>query len=224
MSRENPRVASMGLPDATLGIASQAGLVYLSFRNPRYFWPLMTAGLSVSGWPGLQKLRDRPQPTSASWLLAGAAAGLAAYGVTLAGAFVVGRMPRGRRWLARLRQCTSGTPRPLAALLVIPASIGEEIFWRQSVLEGGLRPGDEIELGLIMRSTLVYAAVQAASLQPLPSLGALLLGSGAALIRVRSGSIWPAVAAHCVYAELCLVQPGLPKPGEGASKWSKSTT
>jgi len=185
---------------------------------------LMTVGLSLSGWPGLRKLRDGPQPTSASWLLAGAAAGLAAYGVTLAGALAVGRLPRGRRWLSRLRECTSGTPRPLAALLVIPASVGEEIFWRQSVLGGGLSPGDEIDLGLIVRSTLVYAAVQAASLQPLPSLGALLLGSGAGLIRVRSGSIWPAVAAHCVYAELCLVQPGLPVPGGGASKWSKSTT
>jgi len=224
MSRHDPEVASKRLPARALGIASQAGLVYLSFRNPRCFWPLMTLGLSVSGLPGLRKLRDRPQPTSASWLLAGAAAGLAAYGVTLAGANVVGRLPRGRRWLARLRDCTQGAPRPLAALLVVPASIGEEIFWRESVLGPGLHPGDDLDLGLIVRSTLVYAAVQAASLQPLPSLGALLLGLGAGLIRVRSGSIWPAVAAHLVYAELCLVEPGLPELGGGASKWSKSTT
>jgi len=182
----------------------------------------MTMGLSVSGLPGLRKLRDQPQPTSASWLLAGAAAGLAAYGVTLAGASVVGRLSRGKRWLARLRECTQGTPRPLAALLVIPASIGEELFWRESVL--GLRLRDDVELGLIVRATLVYAAVQAASLQPLPSLGALLLGSGAGLLRVRSGSIWPSVAAHLVYAELCLVEPGLPEPRGGASKRSKSTT
>ena len=222
MSRDDPEVASTGLPTAALGIASQAGLVYLSFRNPRYFWPLMTMGLSVSGLPGLRKLRDQPQPTSASWLLAGAAAGLAAYGVTLAGASVVGRLSRGKRWLARLRECTQGTPRPLAALLVIPASIGEELFWRESVL--GLRLRDDVELGLIVRATLVYAAVQAASLQPLPSLGALLLGSGAGLLRVRSGSIWPSVAAHLVYAELCLVEPGLPEPRGGASKRSKSTT
>jgi membrane protease YdiL (CAAX protease family) len=184
----------------------------------------MTLGLSASGVPGLRKLRDRPQPTSVPWLLMGAAAGLAAYGVTLAGAAVVGRVPQGRRWLARLRDCTQGAPRPLAALLVIPASIGEELFWRESLLGRGLRPGTDPEPGLIVRSTMVYAAVQAASLQPLPSLGAMLLGSGAGLIRVRSGSIWPAVAAHLVYAELCLVEPGLPEPDGDASKWSKSTT
>ncbi|MGA8207549.1 MAG: CPBP family intramembrane glutamic endopeptidase [Candidatus Dormiibacterota bacterium] len=184
----------------------------------------MTVGLSASGLPGLRKLRYRPQPSSAPWLLLGAAAGIAAYGVTLVGAAAVGRVPQGRRWLASLGDCTQGVPRALAGLLVIPASIGEELFWRDSVLEGGQCPGNDVEMGRIVRTTMVYAAVQAASLQPLPSLGALLLGTVTGLIRVRSGSIWPAVAAHLVYAELCLVEPGLPVPDRDASKWSKSTT
>jgi membrane protease YdiL (CAAX protease family) len=205
-------------------MASQAGLVYLSFRNPRNFWPLMTAGLSVAGLPALGRVRERPQPTSVRWMLAGAVAGLAGYGISAAGAALVGRVPQGRRWLDRVRVCTMAAPRPLAALLVIPASIGEELFWRDSVLRQGLGSDSDLDLGFMLRATLVYAAVQAASLQPLPPLGALLLGSGAGLIRVRSGSIWPAVAAHLVYAELCLVEPGLPDPDGDACKWSKSTT
>jgi len=224
MSRADPRVATAGLSPTALGIGSQAGLVYLSFRNPRHFWPLMTIGLSVGGLPGLRRLLDRPQPTSVGWLLRGAAVGLVGYGITVAGAAVVGRVPQGGRWLARIRSCTQGAPRPLAALLVVPASIGEELFWRESVLGKELHPGADLDLGLITRSTLVYAAVQGASLQPLPSLGALLLGFGAGVLRLRSGSIWPAVAAHLVYAELCLVEPGLPRPDGDASKWSKSTT
>jgi membrane protease YdiL (CAAX protease family) len=224
MSRVEAELASARHPTAALGMASQTGLVYLSFRNPRLFWPLMTLGLSASGLPGLRKLHHRPQPTSAPWLLLGAAAGVAAYGFTLVGAAVVGKVPQGRRWLAGLRDCTRGVPRPLAGLLVIPASIGEELFWRDSVLERGHGPGNDVDMGRIVRWAMVYAAVQAASLQPLPSLGALLLGSVTGLIRVRSGSIWPAVAAHLVYTELCLVEPGLPVPDRDASKWSKSTT
>jgi membrane protease YdiL (CAAX protease family) len=224
MTRADPGVTTRGLSMPVLGIVSQAGLVYLSFRNPRRFWPLMTTGLSAGGLPGLRRLRERPQPTSIRWLLTGAAVGLVGYGITVAGAAVVGRVPQGRRWLARLRACTQGVPSPLAALLVIPASIGEELFWRESVPGQQLDPGADVDLSLIMRSTLIYAAVQGASLQPLPSLGALLLGSGAGVLRLRSRSIWPAVAAHLVYAELCLVEPGLPRPDGDASKWSKSTT
>jgi membrane protease YdiL (CAAX protease family) len=209
---------------AALGIASQAWLVYLSFRNPRHFWPLMTVGLSASGLPGVRRLRERPQPTSVRWVVTGAALGVVGYGITVIGAALVGRLPQGGRWLARLRACTDAAPRPLAALLVIPASIGEELFWRESVLGREQGPGADLDLGLIVRSTLVYAAVQGTSLQPLPSLGALLLGSGAGFLRLRSGSIWPGVAAHLVYAELCLVEPGLPGPTGDASKWSKSTT
>jgi membrane protease YdiL (CAAX protease family) len=224
VSREDPGFAAKGLSLAALGIASQAALVYLSFRNPRRFWPLMTVGLSAGGLPGLRSLQERPQPTSVGWVLKGAVLGVVGYGITVAGAAVVGRMPRGGGWLARVRACTQGAPRPVAALLVIPASIGEELFWRESVLGRDLDPRADLDLGLILRSTLVYAAVQGASLQPLPSLGALLLGSGAGFLRLRSGSVWPAVAAHLVYAELCLVEPGLPRSGGDASKWSKSTT
>ncbi|MFZ0996467.1 MAG: type II CAAX endopeptidase family protein [Candidatus Dormiibacterota bacterium] len=224
MSRTDPGVATTGLSVAALGIAFQAGLVYLSFRHPRYFWPLMTIGLSAGGLPGLRRLRKRPQPTSIRWLLTGAATGLVGYGITAAGAAVVGRVPQGGRWLARVRACTESVPRPLAALLVVPASIGEELFWREWLLGQELDPRADLDLGSIVRSTLVYAAVQAASLQPLPSLGAVLLGFGAVVIRLRSGSIWPAVAAHLVYAELCLVEPGLPRANGEAWEWSKSTT
>jgi membrane protease YdiL (CAAX protease family) len=97
----------------------------------------------------------------------------------------------------------------MAALLVIPAAAGEEIFWRESLLERQrLARGSDFQA--LVASTLAYGAVQAGSLQPLPPLGALLLGSMAGWLRIRSGSIWPAVAAHLAYTELCLVAPGLP--------------
>jgi membrane protease YdiL (CAAX protease family) len=63
-----------------------------------------------------------------------------------------------------------------------------------------------------------------ASLQPLPPLGAVLLGSGTGWLRIRSGSVWPAVLAHLVYAELCLVVPGLPASGSPPTRSPNSTT
>ena len=200
------------LPALTLVLsaAGQAGLSYLSFRHPRYFWALMTLGLSACGVPGLRTLRAHPQRASVRWLLLGTIGGVAGYGVTAAGAALAARLTLGRRSLDRLEECSRGVPRPVAALLVVPAALGEEVFWRESVLGRQLRPGASPPLRSLVSSTLAYAAVQVGSLQPLPPLGALLLGSGAGWIRIRSGSIWPAVAAHLAYTELCLVAPGLP--------------
>ncbi|MGC1185311.1 MAG: CPBP family intramembrane glutamic endopeptidase, partial [Candidatus Dormiibacterota bacterium] len=199
-------------PGLVLGAAAQTGLSYLSFRNPRYFWGLMTVGLSASALPGLRRLRQRPSQTSSGWLGLGLLAGLAGYALTAVGALLARRLAIGRRSLEEIQQCAQGVSRPWAALLVIPAGMGEEIFWREAVLAPYLEPGQS-EIGALVGSTLVYAAVQAGSLQPLPPLGALLLGAGAGWLRIRSGSIWPAVAAHLVYSELCFVAPGLPRVG-----------
>ncbi|MGC2192842.1 MAG: CPBP family intramembrane glutamic endopeptidase [Candidatus Dormiibacterota bacterium] len=203
------------MPERTLwlGGAVQAGLAYLSFRYPRYFWVLTTLGLSSCGVPGLRRLRRRPQRVSFRGLGVGLFMGVAGYLITAAAAFLANRWPLGRRSLDRLQECSQSVSRPVAALLVIPAAVGEEVFWRESVLGSQLQPAANSQFRYLVSSTLAYAAVQAGSLQPLPPLGALLLGSGAGWLRIRSGSIWPAVAAHLAYSELCLVAPGLPGAG-----------
>lgn len=207
-----------------LAILGQATLCYLSFQKPRYFWPLMTLGLGAVGLPGLGRLRSRPEPASLGWMVAGGLAGGLGYGITAAGALVARRLSLGRRSLDRLRECTGGVPPQLAALLVVPAAVGEEIFWRESFLGHQLRERPQPEGSALLRSTLVYGLVQMASLQPLPPLGAVLLGSGTGWLRIRSGSVWPAVLAHLVYAELCLVVPGLPASGSPPPGSSNSTT
>jgi membrane protease YdiL (CAAX protease family) len=200
-----------------LGAAGQAGLSYLSFRHPRFFWALMTLGLSACGVPGLRRLRVRPQKASIRGLGLGVLAGVAGYGITAAGAVVASRLSIGRRSLDRLQDCSQSVSRPVAALLVIPAAVGEEVFWRESVLGRQLQQEASSQVRDLVSSTLAYAAVQAGSLQPLPPLGGLLLGAGAGWIRIRTGSIWPAVAAHLAYSELCLVAPGLPGAGSKPS-------
>jgi membrane protease YdiL (CAAX protease family) len=203
------------MPILVLGVAGQAALCYWTFRHPRSFWPLMTLGLSASGLPGLCRLRQHPQVVQAGWLAVGATAGLAGYGITASGAALLCRLTSGRRWLAQFHRCTGRLTPPLAALLVLPAAAGEELFWRDTLLGRLLRGGSQPSRGLWLRSTLLYGAVQAGSLQPLPPLGGLLLGAGAGWIRLRSGSVWPAVLGHLVYTELCLVRPGLPGAPEG---------
>jgi membrane protease YdiL (CAAX protease family) len=207
-----PQLGPLPTSTLVLGAAAQTGLSYLSFRDPRYFWAVMTVGLSACGVPGFRRLRQRPARTSGRWLGVGLVTGLVGYGITVAGAIVIGRLAIGRRSLKQLEQCSQGVSRPLAAMLVIPAGIGEEIFWRESVLGRQLEAGHS-QLSSLVGATLAYAAVQAGSLQPLPPLGALLLGAGAGWLRIRSGSIWPAVVAHLAYSELCLVAPGLPAAG-----------
>ncbi|MGB9482468.1 MAG: CPBP family intramembrane glutamic endopeptidase [Candidatus Dormiibacterota bacterium] len=214
MSFAGPGGRALQSTGLVLGAVAQAGLSYLSFRHPRYFWVLMTLGLSACGLPGLRRLRDEPQRASVRGLGLGVLAGVAGYGITAAGAAVAGHWPFGRRSLDRFRECSQSVPRPLAAVLVIPAAVGEELFWRDSVLGRQLSPPADSQFRRLVGSTLAYAAVQAGSLQPLPPLGALLLGAGAGWIRLRSGSIWPAVAAHLAYSELSLVAPGLPGSGK----------
>ncbi len=210
MSASGPAKVSIPRAGLVVGAAAQSGLSYLGFRHPRYFWTLMTLGLSACGVPGLWRLRRRPQRPSSRWLALGLVGGAAGYGLTAAAAQLARQIPVGRRSLDRLQECVQSLPRPAAALLVIPASLGEEVFWRESVLGNQLEEGSRAQFRRLASSTLAYAAVQAGSMQPLPPLGALLLGAGAGWIRIRSGSIWPAVAAHLAYTELCLVAPGLP--------------
>ena len=212
MTSGEPHVSSRPAPALLIGAATQAGLAYLSFRHPKYFWALMTVGLSASGAPAWRRLRARPQPAPLRWLGLGVLAGSAGYGITAAGAALSARLPLGRRSLRRLRECSASVPRPVAAVLVIPAAVGEELFWRESVLGSRIANMENSQLRQLLGPTLAYVAVQAWSFQPLPPLGALLLGWGAGWIRLRSRSIWPAVAAHLVYSELCLVAPGLPQP------------
>jgi membrane protease YdiL (CAAX protease family) len=218
MSSAGPVGTPLRSTGVVLGAATQAGLSYLSFRYPRYFWVLMTLGLSACGLPGFRRLRAEPQRASVRGLGFGVLAGVAGYGITAAGAAVAGHWPFGRRSLDRLRECSRSVPRPVAALLVIPAAVGEELFWRDSVLGRQFPPSADSQFRRLAGSTLAYAAVQAGSLQPLPPLGGLLLGAGAGWIRIRSGSIWPAVAAHLAYSELSLVTPGLPGSGKKPPK------
>lgn len=177
----------------------------------------MAVGLSGSGIPGFSRLRQHPGQTSGRWVGLGLLVGLGGYGVTTAGAVLASRLAIGRRSLEEIQQCSQGVSRPWAALLVVPAGMGEEIFWREAVLGPYLDAGQS-EIGALVGTTLVYAAVQAGSMQPLPPLGALLLGAGAGWLRIRSGSIWPAVAAHLAYSELCFVAPGLPRVGSKRPK------
>lgn len=206
----------LGAPALYLGTALQVSATYLGFQHPGWFWRALPPGLSSLGIPGLRRLRSRPQPASPGWLVLGLLAGVAGYGVTALGAALVARSAIGRRSLARIHECSASVGRPTAALLTLPASLGEELFWRESVLRAHGRADREPVLADLASTTLLYAAVQSASLEPLPPLGALLLGGGAGWLRIRSRSIWPAVLAHLVYSELCLVAPGLTHPRPSA--------
>lgn len=177
--------------------------------------------MGFRGFAGSLGVLSPPRSDGSCWEGSPAQPG---YVVTLLGASLLGRLPLGQRSLERLQACTKSVSRPVAALLVIPSGLGEEVFWRESVLGRRLGSGARSDLSCLIRSTLAYVAVEAGSLEPLPPLGALLLGSGAGWIRIRSRSIWPPVVAHLIYAELCLVAPGLPPARAGVLDRSNSTT
>ncbi len=183
----------------------QAGALRVSFRHPRLFWILMTPALVGSGMATAEGGHPRAARVGAGWIASGAGAGLGAYLVTIAAALLLGRHPSGRRWLQQVHSCTGSCPRPLRAILVVPASIGEELFWREGVLVGDdrkrLRVGSEVA---------GYLAVQIASGNPTTVAGGLLLGLVTSLLRSRSGSLAPALTAHLMFSELTLVWPGLP--------------
>ena len=187
------------------GALLQAGALRASFQRPRLFWPLMTGALLGSGALAVEARRRPTLRREPGWLAGGVAAGAGAYGVTVVAAALLDRFPRGGNWVQQVRSCVGSRRLWLRAILVIPAAIGEELFWRDAVLVGGgpgpLRVVSEIS---------AYAAVQAASGNPAAVAGGVLLGSVASLLRARSGSLGPALTAHLVYSELTLVWPGLP--------------
>jgi len=166
----------------------------------------MTAGLAGSGL--LVPSARSGRISSARWVGVGAGLGAVAYSATLAASILISRSGRGRRSLTRFQQCTGSTPKMVAAALILPAALGEEWFWREGVISEliarGHNPGR-----VLGQATACYALVQAASLDPLPPAGALLLGLVTGALRMTSGSVWPALAAHVVFSELTLVAPGL---------------
>ncbi len=192
-----------------MGALGQAAAVRGSFSRPERFWPLMTTALAGSGLL-VPSARSGRMP-SARWLGAGAGLGAAAYSATLAASILISRSRLGRRSLTRFQKCTASAPKAAAAALILPAALGEEWFWREGViselLARGHTPGR-----VLGQATACYALVQAASLDPLPPAGAVLLGLVTGALRLASGSVWPALAAHVVFSEFTLVAPGLLSP------------
>lgn len=132
----------------------------------------------------------------------GLGSGMALHLVTVAIAAVIRRSSFGASRLSAVRRWTGSSPRPLAALLVLPAAMGEELYWRADPQPGGVA---------------AYVACQLASRNPLLPLGALPLGLVTTWLRRRSGCLWPAFLAHLAYTELTMVYPGLPAPREPTS-------
>lgn len=134
--------------------------------------------------------------------MAGLGAGVALHLVTVAVATVIRRSSFWSARLSTVRRWTGSSPRPLAAMLVMPAAMGEELYWRADPQPGGVA---------------AYVACQLASRNPLLPLGALPLGLLTTWLRRRSGCLWPALFAHLAYTELTMVYPGLPAPLESTS-------
>lgn len=193
-----------------LGVLGQALALRAGFKRPSRFWPLMTLGL-VGSCLLLGPRRHEPsRQVDGRWIAAGIAAGVGAFGLTTQVAILAKKTSFGGRWLTRVGASTGAVGRPIAAGLIVPCAVAEELFWREGVLS---RAGDPQSWRALWRATLLYGAVQGASLNPLPVGGGLLLGSLTGLLRQRSGSLVPAIAAHLIYSELTLAAPGLPIGG-----------
>jgi membrane protease YdiL (CAAX protease family) len=174
-------------------------------------WPALAALAAVSWWAAWHPyLPARLRPT---WRLAaaGAASGLALYGLCLAGALVLRGTPLwpGVQDLAGLAR--RGTPLLVAALVVaLGAAPGEEALWRGAVfaratrrLGAGWRP--------VVEATATYAAFVALSGSLVLVLAALVCGAVWARQRQVTGSLVPSVVSHAVWALLVLAYlPGLP--------------
>lgn len=192
-----------------LGALAQSLALGASQLRPAAFWPLMTATLVGSGLSVGRSEERRVGLPSGRWLWQGAACGIGMYALTFGAARILSRTGPGRLSLDQLERCTGSVPPTLAALLALPAACGEEWFWREGVLGAELARGGGPGPALL-RSTLWYAAVQMAAVDPLPPAGAILLGGVTGALRLTSDSIWPGLIAHVVYSELTLVAPGLP--------------
>ncbi len=198
-----------------MGVLSQAIALRASFARPVLFWPSLTASLAGSGLlvgPGTGLTARRPDRR---WIAAGGAAGLFTYLGAVLVAICLRRSRRGATWLSRVAACTGSQPPLVRSLLVIPAAIGEETFWREHLLSDGR---GEISKRRVALSAAVYSLTQAASTNPLPVAGGLVLAGVTGALRRSSGSLTPALAAHLVFSELTLAWPGVPGPPTGRSR------
>lgn len=185
--------------------------------HPARFWPLMGGSLCLAGLVTLPEERRELGAPTPGWALAAVAVGAGLHLLVRAGALLLGGGPRLRDHLERVRAGAHSVPAPLAAALAVPAAAGEELYWR------GLQPGPRFG-GEVVGPALWYAGCQLPSGNPLLALGALPLGLAGGWLRMRSGSLIPAVIAHVVFSELTLVWPGLPAaPGAASSRVATET-
>ncbi len=169
----------------------------------------MTVSLVGSGaLAGGRDRRTRPAE-GRGWRLTGALAGAGTYAATVVAALGLRRSAAGRRWLGQVRACTESCPRPLRVALLVPAAVGEELYWRERVVAGGAHGVGAWRLGL---GVLAYAGVQAGSGNPAMVAGGAALGLVTGALRAGSGSLAPALTAHLVFSGLTMIWPGLPAP------------
>jgi len=196
-----------------MGVLGQALALRASFARPSLFWPALTASLTGSGLLFRSGPGDADPDWDRRWLVAGAVAGIFTYLATVVVAICLRRSRTGATWLAAVAACTASRPPLVRSLLVVPAAIGEEHFWREHLLADGLRP---ISRRRVVLAAVLYSLTQTASGNPLPVAGGLVLGGVTGSLRRRSRSLAPALAAHLVFSELTLAWPGLPEPARGA--------
>ncbi|MHB1639134.1 MAG: CPBP family glutamic-type intramembrane protease [Candidatus Dormibacteria bacterium] len=167
----------------------------------------MTVSLVGSGALAGGMDRRTGLATGRGWLLTGALAGAGTYGVTVVAALGLRRSAPGRRWLGQVRACSESCPRPLRVALLVPAALGEELYWRERVVAGGAYRVGASRLGL---GVAAYASVQAGSGNPAMVAGGAVLGLVTGALRAGSGSLAPGLAAHLVFSGFTMIWPGLP--------------
>ena len=134
-------------------------------------------------------------PNGMGWAQCGAIAVLTV-GLIAAVAFPAG--------IVHWRLAFAGWPSRLARAMVVPA-FTEELVFRGLLIPGpgeSARPGLWVAAGLL--AFVTWHVVEALTFLPGAHLflttpflgGALILGAGCALMRYRTGSLWPAVAFH----------------------------
>lgn len=191
------------------GILALAGAARLSRRCPQRFWPVMTIGLTAAGLSAVPRARSSSWRGDGRWLAAALGLGAGLHLGARAGAGLPGRFPPLAGSLEWLQKAVASAPAPARAVLIVPAVISEELFWRSG--------GWIAARGPVWGAALGYAAAQLPAQNPLLAMGALPLGMATTWLRRRSGSLLPAVICHLVFSEMTLAWPGLPLP-RGSSR------